>query len=231
MTNSLNTPPTDPHEVSLEERQAREALAIKAKWLFGHPCDFVKSVFELSNLPEENRVEIAFAGRSNVGKSSLINYIFQKKGLAKASSTPGRTQSLNFFQLDNHMTVVDMPGYGYAKAPKALVDSWNQMLRTYLRGRVQLKRVFLLIDARHGLKKNDQEIMTMLDESAVSYQIILTKIDKIKAAGVPKLIKSVEDQYENHPALFPDVLTSSSEKGLGQKDIRLAIARVHQDFS
>ncbi len=219
-----------PHDLSPEERQEREALAVKAKWLFGHPCEFVTSVFDLPKLPQDDRVEIAFAGRSNVGKSSLINYVFQKKGLAKASSTPGRTQSLNFFKMDRHMHVVDMPGYGYAKAPKSMVDDWNRMLRTYLRGRAQLKRVFLLIDSRHGLKKNDEDIMTMLDESAVSYQVILTKIDKIKTAGVPKLIRSIEDQFANHPALYPEVLTSSSEKAQGQKDIRLAIARVYQDF-
>lgn len=217
--------------MSPEERREREALAIRAKKLFSPPCEFVTSVFELETLPSSPLIEIAFAGRSNVGKSSLINYIFQKKGLAKASSTPGRTQSLNFFKLDPFMHVVDMPGYGYAKAPKTLVDEWNQMLRLYLQGRTQLKRVFLLIDARHGLKKNDVEIMKMLDDTAVSYQIILTKCDKIKVPGIKKLVHSIESVFQNHPALFPEILTSSSEKDLGRKDIRLAIARVYRDFS
>ena len=225
MTTTQTTP------MNTDEQKEREQLTLKAKWLFGHPCEFVTSVFDLEKLPEKNIVEIAFAGRSNVGKSSLINYLFQKKGLAKASSTPGRTQSLNFFKLDHHMHVVDMPGYGYAKAPKSMVDDWNKMLRTYLRGRSQLKRVFLMIDSRHGLKKNDEEIMSMLDESAVSYQVILTKSDKIKAAGIPKLVQSIHDQAEKHPALYPEVIVSSSEKDLGRKEIRQAIARVYRDFS
>ena len=220
------TQETTPADLTPEEIQERAAMNRHVRWLFDHPCTFVTSVYKLDTLPEEDWPEIAFAGRSNVGKSSLINYVFSKKGLAKASSTPGRTQCLNFFQMDRHLHVVDMPGYGYAKAPKTMVDDWNKMLRIYLKGRVQLKRVFLLIDSRHGLKANDVEIMDMLDEAAVSYQVILTKIDKIKEAGVPKLIKSIEDTAPQHPALYPKVLISSSEKNTGMDDIKRAIADV-----
>ncbi len=214
-----------------EEIKANAERMKRTRWLFEHSCKFVTSVYDLDKLPQGDRVEIAFAGRSNVGKSSLINFIFSQKYLAKASSTPGRTQCLNFFEMNHHMHVVDMPGYGYAKAPKSMVDEWNVMLRRYLQGRAQLKRVFLLIDARHGLKKNDIDIMDMLDSAAVSYQVILTKTDKIKAAGLPKLVQSVLDTAPKHPALYPEVLTSSSEKGQGLMDIKHAISRVYVDFS
>ena len=197
----------------------------KSSWLFSNPCTFVTSVYSLNKLPEKKIPEIAFAGRSNVGKSSLLNFIFQKKGLAKASNTPGRTQCLNFFMLgENYLHVVDMPGYGYAKAPKEIVNKWTGMLKTYLRGRIQLKRVFLLIDSRHGLKKNDIEIMDMLDESAVSYQVVLTKIDKISSKEVEKRTIEVIEQFKNHPALYPEVIVSSSSKNTGLKDLQFAIA-------
>lgn len=220
----------DPLETSValtpEETQERAESQRKMRWLFEYPCTFVTSVYDLKTLPPQDWPEIAFAGRSNVGKSSLINAVFNKKGLAKASNTPGRTQCLNFFQMDTHLHVVDMPGYGYAKAPKDLVASWNKMLRFYLKGRVQLKRVFLLIDSRHGLKANDIEIMDMLDETAVSYQVILTKIDKIKPPAVQKRLQEVRDSAPKHPALYPEVLVSSSEKSAGLDDVRRAIARV-----
>lgn len=213
-------------ELTPEEIQERAETRQKTRRLFEHPCTFVTSVYDLKTLPPQDWPEIAFAGRSNVGKSSLINAVFKKKGLAKASNTPGRTQCLNFFQMDTHLHVVDMPGYGYAKAPKDLVDSWNKMLRLYLKGRVQLKRVFLLIDSRHGLKANDIEIMDMLDEAAVSYQVILTKIDKIKPPAVQKRVQEVQDTAPKHPALYPEILVSSSEKNAGLDEIRYAVGRV-----
>lgn len=213
-------------DLTPQEIQERAEAQRHTRWLFGHPCTFVTSVYQLETLPSRDWPEIAFAGRSNVGKSTLINAVFQKKGLAKASSTPGRTQCLNFFQMDRHLHVVDMPGYGYAKAPKSMVDDWNKMLRLYLKGRTQLKRVFLLIDSRHGLKENDIEIMNMLDEAAVSYQAILTKIDKIKAPAVKVRVAEIEAAMPKHPALYPDVLVSSSEKTEGLEEIRQAIARV-----
>jgi len=222
----LDGVPEVPVTYTPEEIRERAESQRKTRLLFEHPCTFVTSVYDLKTLPPQQWPEIAFAGRSNVGKSTLINAVFKKKGLAKASNTPGRTQCLNFFQMDTLLHVVDMPGYGYAKAPKDLVASWNKMLRLYLKGRVQLKRVFLLIDSRHGLKANDIEIMDMLDEAAVSYQVVLTKIDKIKLPAVQKRLKEVQDSAPKHPALYPEVLVSSSEKNAGLDEIRRAIGRV-----
>ena len=162
--------------------QEQEAMRLKAGVeLFNKRCDFVLSVANLNQLPHDDRVEIAFAGRSNVGKSSLINALFGQKKLAKTSATPGRTQQLNYFNLNDKLYVVDLPGYGFAKAPKDIVKSWQKLINTYLVGRASLRRVFLLIDSRHGVKKIDEEIMDMLDKAAVTYQIVLTKIDKISA--------------------------------------------------
>ena len=194
------------------------------RWLFSHPCTFVTSIYNLKDLPEGQRPELAFAGRSNVGKSSLINFIFQNKDLARTSNTPGRTQCLNFFQMDKIVYVVDMPGYGYAHPPKRVVENWNKILRTYLQGRVQLKRVFLLIDSRHGLKKNDHEIMDMLDEAAVVYQVILTKIDKISKLDLTKRYKEFDHQFKKHPAFYPKILSSSSEKKIGLDELQKTIA-------
>lgn len=222
------------HEKQVEQKTAltvaeQQKLAqdrAHARQVFAHKPEFFKSVFNLADLPEDDIAEIAFAGRSNVGKSSVINFIFQQKGMARSSSTPGRTQSLNFFKMGNFLNVVDMPGYGYAKAPKTMVDAWNQMLRRYLLGRAQLKRVFVMIDARHGLKANDVEILDMLDEAAVSYQIILTKIDKIKPPQVKTRIAEIEAVFNKHPALHPEILASSSEKQLGLEALQIAVAHV-----
>lgn len=202
------------------------------KTIFARPWVFIRGVPAMEFLPPEGPPEIAFAGRSNVGKSSLINALLRQKGLARTSNTPGRTQELNYFVPDGHsgeegdlppMALVDMPGYGYAKAPKAQVDQWTRLVFDYLRGRATLKRVYVLIDARHGIKTNDESVLRLLDQAAVSYQIVLTKIDKIKAAGVPKLVARTDEAVSRRPAAFPGVLSTSSEKATGLDDLRDAI--------
>ena len=213
----------------MEQPETRDgALA-----LFNRPWVFIRGVPSMKFLPPEGPPEIAFAGRSNVGKSSLINALVSKKGLARTSNTPGRTQELNYFVPDGYsgeagdlppMALVDMPGYGYAQAPKSQVDAWTKLVFDYLKGRVTLKRVYVLIDARHGIKKNDEEVLGLLDKAAVSYQIVLTKIDKIKAAGVPRLIEETADKVKKRPAAFPAILATSSEKGEGLEELRAAIA-------
>ena len=194
---------------------------------------FVRGVPSMAFLPPEGPPEVAFAGRSNVGKSSLINALTGKKGLARTSNTPGRTQELNFFVPEGFsgamddlppLAVVDMPGYGYAQAPKETVDRWTELVFDYLRGRTTLKRVFVLIDARHGIKKNDEEVLDLLDKAAVSYQIVLTKIDKIKPPAVERLLRQTFERIARRPAAFPDIVATSSEKGRGIDDLRAAIA-------
>ena len=200
---------------------------------FARPWVFIRSVPSMNLLPPQGPAEIAFAGRSNVGKSSLINALVNKKGLARTSNTPGRTQELNYFVPDGYsgegtdlppMALVDMPGYGYAKAPKTEVDRWTKLVMDYLRGRVTLKRVYLLIDSRHGVKANDDEVMGLLDKAAVSYQVVLTKIDKIKAPAVPRLIDETLLKIKRRPAAFPEVIATSSEQGEGMDELRAAIS-------
>ncbi|MEZ5871538.1 MAG: ribosome biogenesis GTP-binding protein YihA/YsxC [Nitratireductor sp.] len=208
------------------------ALSSEGRLLFARPWIFIRGVPSMNFLPPEGPHEIAFAGRSNVGKSSLINALVNQKGLARTSNTPGRTQELNFFIPDPGenqvgdlpaLAIVDMPGYGFAKAPKAQVDKWTNLVFSYLRGRSTLKRVYVLIDARHGIKKNDTEVLSLLDKAAVSYQIVLTKIDKIKEAGVPRLMAETLEAIRKRPAAFPQVLATSSEKGIGMDELRAAI--------
>ena len=200
--------------------------------LFNRPWQFLKSVPDLQFLPTADRHEVAFAGRSNVGKSSLINALVKRHGLARTSNTPGRTQELNYFVPDGFsgegadlppMALVDMPGYGYATAPKEKVDEWTKLVFDYLKGRVTLKRVYVLIDARHGIKAKDDEVLSLLDKAAVSYQIVLTKTDKIKVAGVPRLIEETLAKIKKRPAAFPFVLATSSEKGEGMEELQAAI--------
>ncbi|WP_430681805.1 ribosome biogenesis GTP-binding protein YihA/YsxC [Mesorhizobium australafricanum] len=203
--------------------------------LFTRAWIFIRGVPSMKFLPPEGPPEIAFAGRSNVGKSSLINALVGHKGLARTSNTPGRTQELNYFVPDGFsgqgadlppMALVDMPGYGYASAPKDKVDEWTKLIYEYLQGRVTLKRVYVLIDARHGIKAKDEEVLTLLDKAAVSYQVVLTKTDKIKAAGVPRLIEETLAKIKKRPAAFPVVLATSSEKAAGLDELRAAIALV-----
>jgi GTP-binding protein len=200
--------------------------------IFARPWVFIRGVPALKFLPTEGPPEIAFAGRSNVGKSSLINAVTGQNGLARTSNTPGRTQELNFFVPDGYsgavgdlppMALVDMPGYGYAQAPKDQVDQWTQLVFDYLRGRTTLKRVYLLIDARHGIKKNDEEVMSLLDRAAVSYQLVLTKTDKIKPPAAAKLLDDTIAAIAKRPAAFPAVLSTSSEKAVGIKELRETI--------
>lgn len=196
----------------------------QAQDLFRKPCTFVLGVAKLEQLPVSSLPEVAFVGRSNVGKSSLINAITEQKGLAKTSNTPGRTQQLNYFNLDNKIHLVDLPGYGFAQAPEALVKQWQQMIFTYLQGRVELKRVFMLIDSRHGIKKVDEDIMKMLDAAAVTYQIILTKSDKISDVALNKVLKNTEETIKTHGAAYVRILPTSSEKKLGIDMVRAEIA-------
>lgn len=192
--------------------------------LFAGPVDFVKGVTAMSGLPPADRVEICFAGRSNVGKSSLINALTGRKNLARASNTPGRTQEINYFALGDSRYMVDLPGYGFAEAPVAVVRQWQALLKQYLQGRVTLRRAFVLIDTRHGVKAVDEEILGLLDKSAVAFQVVMTKADKVNRATREANIAQVMQALQKHPAAYPEIVVTSSEKGEGVETLRAIIA-------
>jgi GTP-binding protein len=200
-------------------------LEERARKLFAGPIEFLKSAPELKFLPDPAAPEIAFAGRSNVGKSSLLNALTSRKALARTSNTPGRTQELNFFDVGQplQLRLVDMPGYGFAEAPKDLVRRWRHLVNDYLRGRSVLKRALVLVDSRHGLKEVDREMMRMLDDAAVSYHLVLTKGDKVKPSALGALYEATMIDAAKHPAAHPRIFTTSSETGSGIAELRTAI--------
>ena len=207
----------------ISKELSKEALE-EGRRLFVGENTFLKGVVAIEGLPSPNRTEICFAGRSNVGKSSLLNAVTGRKALARTSNTPGRTQEINFFSIGEKFYLVDLPGYGFAEAPLAVVKKWQNLLKLYLSGRQTLRRAFVLIDARHGIKKVDHEILSSLDKSAVTFQIVLTKTDKIKSPDFSTLIKSVSDDLSSHSAAYPEIIITSSNSGLGIPDLRSAIA-------
>ena len=201
-----------------------ETSAERGRKLFAGHTDFLKGVVAMSGLPPADRTEVCFAGRSNVGKSTLINALTGRKGLARASNTPGRTQEINYFTLADNHYLVDLPGYGYANAPLAVIEKWQLLLKRYLSGRQTLRRAFVLIDARHGIKTVDQEILTLLDSAAVTFQCVLTKSDKVKERDLDKVLDQVRAALTKHPAAYPEIVLTSSEKGSGIATLRSIIA-------
>ena len=192
--------------------------------LFSKETSFVKGVVDMPGLRNPDKIEVCFSGRSNVGKSSLINALTGRKGLARASNTPGRTQEINFFSIPDNHYLVDLPGYGYANAPIKVVEKWQNLLKRYLAGRQSLRRAFVLVDSRHGVKKVDTEIMSMLDSSAVTFQVVLTKLDKVKEKDRENILKQVRASLQKHPAAFPEIILTSSERGWGIPTLRSIIA-------
>lgn len=194
--------------------------------LFAGPCDFLKGVVAMDGLPNADRIEVCFAGRSNVGKSSLINGLVGQKNLARSSNTPGRTQEINFFALGSARYLVDLPGYGFAQAPVDVVAKWQRLMKSYLSGRANLRRIFLLIDARHGPKTVDEEIMSLLDSCAVTFQVVLTKVDKIKDKETVAVIAKTKAALVSHPAAYPEIILTSSEKKQGLETLRSVISGI-----
>jgi GTP-binding protein len=199
------------------------------RWLFAQACTFLRGVAQLESLPEPGLPEVAFAGRSNCGKSSLLNALTSRRSLARTSNTPGRTQQLNFFDLGGKLWLVDMPGYGFARASKTDIAAWTQTVRDYLRGRATLRRLCILIDGRHGIKANDEEMMAMLDAAAVSYQVVLTKIDKLSAGALAARIDATAKTLKNHPAALPQPIATSARNGDGIEALRAEIAMLAAD--
>jgi len=212
-----------PFPVAEPESDAASEIGRK---LFSGPVDFLKGVVAMDGLPGTDRVEVCFAGRSNVGKSSLINAITNRKGLARASNTPGRTQEINFFELGDERYLVDLPGYGFANAPVAIVEKWQRLLKNYLSGRPNLRRAFVLVDSRHGMKPVDEEIMQLMNKSALAFQVVLTKLDKIKDHERDQVLAQVRSKLAKHPAAFPELILTSSEKGEGLATLRAVIAEL-----
>jgi len=213
----------------VSDAEFNEEMIETARRIFAGPIAFLKSAPSLTFLPDPVVKEVAFAGRSNVGKSSLLNALTNRNGLARTSNTPGRTQELNFFDVGSTeegpplFRLVDMPGYGYAKAPKDIVRKWRHLVNDYLRGRAVLKRTLVLIDSRHGIKDVDRDMMKMLDDAAVGYRIVLTKADKIKASELAAMCEATAAEARKHPAAHPDILVTSAEKGMGLPELRAAV--------
>lgn len=211
-------------DITTDSSQENTAAQDFGHWLFEQECTFLIGATAIAQVPDSTLPEIAFAGRSNVGKSSLINALTRRKTLARTSNQPGRTQQVNFFDLGNRLILADLPGYGYARAPRERVLEWTKLIYAYLRGRAQLRRTCLLIDARHGLKESDREAMKLLDQSAVPYQIILTKCDKVKGPAQTQLIESITAEAATHGAAHPDVATTSAVSGDGIAELRVQLA-------
>ena len=207
-------------------KEPSHAPSEKGRLLFTTNTDFLKGVVTMSGLPEADRIEVCFAGRSNVGKSSLINALTGRKALARTSNTPGRTQEINFFAMGEAHYLVDVPGYGFANAPLTIVKKWQRLLKSYLSGRPCLRRVFLLIDARHGPKKVDLEIMEILSKSAVTFQVVLTKCDKLKTGDLAKVTESTINSIRKFPAAYPELVQTSSAKGNGITTLRAIVADI-----
>ena len=207
-----------------ENSKINDSAMEAARKLFAGACDFVAGAMSAEQLPPPGLPEVAFAGRSNVGKSSLINALTGRKTLARTSTTPGRTQQINFFDLGGRLMLVDLPGYGYARASKTLVRAWTQLVMLYLKGRSCLRRVMLLIDARRGIGDGDREVMAALDEAAVSYQVVLTKGDKEKPAALDRLLDDIANEIAKHPAAHPEVLVTSAHEGTGIAELRALLA-------
>lgn len=201
-----------------------DAIREAGRKLFAGQTDFLKGVVAMSGLPPDDRLEVCFAGRSNVGKSSLINALTGRKGLARASNTPGRTQEINYFTTTGGPYLVDLPGYGFANAPVDVVEKWQRLLKSYLQGRATLRRAFVLVDHRHGVKEVDEEIMALLDRAAVTFQVVLTKEDKVKAKDRERILAQVREKLSKHPAAYPELVVTSSEKGDGIATLRAIIA-------
>jgi len=214
-------------QLSFPLAQVPEPDAAEAgRLLFAGPVDFVKGVVAMAGLPPATRMEVCFAGRSNVGKSSLINAVTGRKGLARASNTPGRTQEINYFAAGERVFLVDLPGYGYANAPLAIVERWQKLLKSYLAGRQTLRRAFVLIDARHGAKAVDEEIMTLLDRAAVTFQCVMTKTDKVSVAELDAALAITRAVLARHPAAYPEIVLTSADKGDGIETLRAIIAHI-----
>jgi GTP-binding protein len=210
--------------VDFDAANPDEAALETGRLLFAKECTFMLGCVALEQLPDPILPEIAFAGRSNVGKSSLINALTGRKALARTSNTPGRTREINFFEFQDRLRLVDMPGYGFAKVPKTVVEGWTKLIHDYLRGRAVLRRLCVLVDGRHGLKPNDDHLMTLLDKAAVNYRVVLTKADKPHSADVRRIFDDVVVALKKHPAAVPEPLVTSAEKGLGIAELRAELA-------